>query len=306
MITKVVTMNDGHKIFVRIFKPTVEPIGYFHILHGMAEHGGRYEAFSQLLCEHGYIVVVHDHRGHGKTADLNNSPLGFIAEQNGFERIVEDVYEIMQQVKETKTIPTILFGHSMGSFIARRFIQIYSQEINHVIICGTGSTTLLHLIGNGLARAFAKIKGKKAESRLFNEISFGSFNKKIPDAKTVFDWLTSNHEVVHRYINDPYCGFIPTNQFFVDLTDGLKTIVRKKEIEKIRKDLPILFISGGDDPVGENGKGVFQVAQQFKKTGLTNVTVHIFEGMRHEILNEINNEKVYDVIFHWLEHVRMA
>lgn len=302
MFTKVVSMNDGHKIFVRIYEPTRKPIGYFHILHGMAEHSGRYEEFSKLLCNIGYIVVAHDHRGHGKTAELNNSPLGFIAEHNGFERIVEDVHEVIEQVKVEKNLPTILFGHSMGSFVTRRYIQLYSDEIDKVILCGTGATTLLHITGNILARSFSKIKGKQKEGKLFSELSFGSFNKKIPNAKTFFDWLSRDDEIVEKYLEDPYCGFIPTNQFFVDLTNGLKTIVRKKEIDKIRKDLPILLISGSDDPVGNNGKGVFQVANQYEQCGLTNITIHLFEGMRHEILNEINNEKVYEVILRWLGH----
>lgn len=296
-------MNDGHKLFVRIYEP-INVTGYFFILHGMAEHSGRYDAFCKYLCEKGYYVVVYDHRGHGKTSELNHSPLGFIAEQNGFERLVLDAYEIIKQIKGTAHVPTILFGHSMGSFIARRFIQKYSEEIDQVILCGTGSTTLLHSMGNVLARTFSKIKGKQVESKLFNELSFGSFNKKIKNAQTMFDWLTSNDEIVKQYIEDPYCGFIPSNQFFVDLTDGLKIIARKKEVDKIRKDLPILFISGSDDPVGNNGKGVFKVANQFKNVHLTNVTVHLFEGMRHEILNEINNEIVYEVIFDWLENNR--
>lgn len=299
MNTKVVSMKDGHKIFVRIYEPIQEARGYFQILHGMAEHSGRYDAFCKKLCEKGYIVVIHDHRGHGKTAELNNSPQGFIAEENGFEKLVQDAHEITEQVKE-KDLPIILFGHSMGSFIARRYIQYYSEKIDRVMICGTGSTNFLHITGNVLARMSSKIKGKTAEGKLFSELTFGSFNKKMPNPKTFFDWLTNDDEVVKQYIEDPYCGFIPSNQFFVDLTNGLKIIVRKEEVEKIRKDLPILLISGGLDPVGDNGKGVFQVAEQYERVGLTNVTVHLFEGMRHEILNEINKERVYEVIFQWL------
>jgi alpha-beta hydrolase superfamily lysophospholipase len=155
-------------------------------------------------------------------------------------------------------------------------------------------------MGNLLAKSLARIQGKEKESKLMNELAFSSFNKQFENAITPFDWLSSDVKEVRTYVEDPYCGFIPTHQFFKDLTDGLLLIHSKEENKKIRKDLPVLFISGSADPVGNNGKGVFQVAEELTKAGLQQVAVYLFEGMRHEILNEQNKELVYEVIVRWL------
>lgn len=297
--TRMLTMSDGEQIYVRIYEPE-QPIGNFYILHGMGEHGDRYHRFAELLCREGYQVVVHDHRGHGKTAEASGK-FGYFCNEDGFERVVQDVYEIMNETM-FKELDCILFGHSMGSFIARRFIQLHSSLIHQCILCGTGSTTAQHYIGNILAKTLARSQGKDVESSFMNELTFSSFNKPFENAKTPFDWLSSDEKEVESYLEDPYCGFVPTHQFFADLTDGLMLINRKEENKKIRRDLPVLLISGSDDPVGNCGKGVFKVADQLTKAGLEHVAVFLFEGMRHEILNEKNNEQVYDVILRWLRN----
>jgi len=294
-------VSDGHRVFVRIYEPDGEVIGRFHILHGMGEHGGRYDAFASMLCELGYFVTAHDHRGHGQTAQMNGK-LGYFADENGFNRVVEDVYEVVQHVRyDYKKIPIYIFGHSMGSFIARRYIQLYSDHVDGCILCGTGVTTSLHKVGNMIARTVVKSKGKESKGELMNELTLGSFNKQFTNTKTAFDWLTSDQDEIQKYIDDPLCGFIASNQFFVDLTDGLVLINQKGENERIRKDLPILLISGSADPVGNNGKGVYKVGEQLKKAGLLHVVIYLFEDMRHEILNEVNKEQVYNVVTRWLK-----
>lgn len=293
------SMSDGHKIFLRLYKPVQPSIGNIHLLHGMAEHSGRYDEFASLLCRKGYFITVHDHRGHGKTAELQGE-LGHIANENGFERIVQDSFELIEYF-QSDSRPTILFGHSMGSFIARRLMQRHSELIDGCILCGTSSTTILHSIGNQLAKMLARLQGKNIKSKQMNRLTFGTFNNHIQNAKTPFDWLTSDAEEVEKYILDSYCGFIPTHQFFVDLTDGLLSIHSKKQNNQIRKDLPILLISGTDDPVGNFGKGVYEVAKGFETVKIKDVTVYLFEQMRHELLNERNKELVYNVILRWLE-----
>ena len=299
-LEEILQMTDGHQIYVRLFQPMGIPRGNFHILHGMAEHGARYEEFALHLVDQGYFVTVHDHRGHGVTSDLNGQ-LGFFGEENGFNRVVEDVHEIIQRYRNEDVGETIIFGHSMGSFIARRAIQLYGDEIDRCILCGTGTTTVLHQVGNSLSRYLCRIKGKNTKSQLMNDLSFGSFNKKILNPKTIYDWLCSSDEEVEKYVNDQYCGFIPTNQFFVDLTDGLMLIHRKEEMAKTPKQMPILLISGSDDPVGAHGKGVYHVANAYHKVGLSEVVVYLFEEMRHEILKEKNKEHVFHVITRWLK-----
>lgn len=299
-LAEIMQMDDGHQVYVRIYKPKGTPIGNFHILHGMAEHGGRYEAFAKSLVDQGYFVTVHDHRGHGKTSELNGQ-LGFFGEEDGFQRVVDDVFDIIHHYNvDPQNREIVLFGHSMGSFIARRFIQLYSGLIDKCILCGTGATTTLHQIGNALARSLCVLKGKEMPSQVMNDLSFNSFSRSVLNPRTIYDWLCSNEEEVEKYIQDPYCGFVPTNQFFVDLTEGLLLINQKEEIKNIRKDLPILLISGSEDPVGSKGSGVFKVAKEMNEAGLTDVVVYLFEGMRHEILKEMNREHVYSVMTRWL------
>lgn len=295
-------MNDGHQIAATAYYPEGDAKGHIHILHGMAEHQKRYVDFAELLAANGYFVTSHDHRGHGDTAELNGGLYGFFAEQDGFNRVVQDVHEVIQHFRKMKPdLEFTLFGHSMGSFIARSYTQLHSEQIDKAIYCGTGATTALHQAGHKLAISLSKLLGAKTPSRIMNRMSFGSFNKKVPDPVTNFDWLSTDAGEVAKYIEDMQCGFIATNQFFVDLTEGLIAINKKSEIDRIRKDLPILLVAGSDDPVGEYGKGVYQVASQLEQAGVENVSVYLFEGMRHEILNERNKQLVHDVILRWLE-----
>ncbi len=295
-------MSDGHEIFVTTFKPAEKAIGHFHILHGMAEHSGRYEEFARMICAGGYVVSLHDHRGHGNTVTQNDGLYGFFAEKDGFNRVVQDVYEVINTVRQqTEELPLTLFGHSMGSFLARRFTQLYSDQMHAAIYCGTGATTAHHVVGHQIAKVLSRLQGPKVQSLLMNSLSFGSFNKRISNVATAFDWICSDPLEVQKYIDDPQCGFISTNQFFVDLTGGLLQIAKPQEIAKIRQDLPILFMSGSDDPVGDFGKGVNRVAKELKKSGIENMCVYIFENMRHEILNEKNKQHVYDVVIRWLK-----
>lgn len=301
-IERFLKMHDGHQAFVRIYVPS-KVRGYVHLLHGMTEHSGRYDRFCRILARIGYFVSIHDHRGHGRSVELDGK-LGYFANENGFEKVVQDVYEIIQWIRHEYALERpIIFGHSMGSFIARRYIQHYSEEVEAVILSGSGATTSLHLAGNRLAKAFVALKGKDVQSHLMNKLSFGSFNKDILNPLTAFDWLTRDDRVVQQFIDDPYCGFIPTHQFFVDLTEGLITISKPSQVARIRKDLPVLFMSGSEDPVGgKNANGVFKAAAQMKKAGMKKVAVYIFEGMRHEILNEKNKQYVYKVITRWLKN----
>ena len=295
-------MSDGQQLYVAMYEPESTPKGHIHVLHGMGEHCGRYDMYGKQLADMGYFVSMHDHRGHGQTVDRGGQ-LGFFAQQKGFERVVRDVFEVTQLIRKNRDLPQmILFSHSMGSFIARRYVQLFSTTVKAVILCGTGAATALHAVGNRVATVLARQNGKNVPSHIMNDLSFGSFNKSILNPKTVFDWLSRDAEEVQKFIDDPKCGFIPTNQFFADLTYGIRLISQKQEMSRIRSDLPVLLISGSEDPVGDYGAGVFKVAEQLTAAGLENVCVYLFEGMRHEILKETNKEQVYEVIKRWLKH----
>ncbi|MFJ8261448.1 alpha/beta fold hydrolase [Rummeliibacillus sp. NPDC094406] len=297
-----VTSRDHHHLAVSVYEPLTPVKGHIHILHGMAEHHERYVPFAEILTNAGYLVSMHDHRGHGRTAKLNQATKGFFSEQNGFEKVVEDVKTVTNAVRQNRNLPPmILFGHSMGSFIARRYTELFSEELDKAIYCGSGAVGIEHYAGVNLAKYLAKVRGKAEESSVMDKLSFGNFNHAIQNPETKFDWLCTDAKEVEKYIADEDCGFISSNQFYVDFLQGIITLSKRHEVRRIRNDIPILLISGSDDPVGGFTKGIWRVAKQMQKCGLHDVTVQLFEGMRHEILNETNKEQVFQTIIQWLE-----
>ncbi|WLV23932.1 lysophospholipase [Aciduricibacillus chroicocephali] len=267
------------------------------ISHGLAEHIERYEPFAQFLNDHGFLVFGHDHRGHGKTGRKQNKP-GYFAPEQGFNKLAEDLVHVSLCIKdEHRGIPIILLGHSMGSFIVKKALQENSHLYSGAIICGTGNENrLTTTLGKALAAGLPPEKS----SPLLNKLVFGSYNKKIIQPRTNFDWLSCDVNEVDRYIEDPFCGFIPTARLFYDLLDGLQIVGNWRKNTNIRKHFPLLFMSGHDDPVGKFGKSVWQATEHYRKAGLEDITVLLFEDMRHEILNEINRDEVWKTILNWI------
>lgn len=293
-----VSTSDHTDVYVKKwFKTEVKPKAIVQLSHGMIEHIQRYHDFSTFLLENDIFVYGNDHRGHGKTGGQQGQ-LGYFSDRNGFTNVMEDIHEITKIIKsEYPKTPLILFGHSMGSFLARHYIQFYSNDIDGLILSGTG---FFPTITNISGRALASILPAKKKSSLMNTLAFGTYNKKIVNKKTNFDWLTRDEEAVTKYIDDPQTGYIPTARFFYDLMDGLDKIHKKNLNKNIRKDLPILLISGEADPVGNYSKGVWKVAKNYHQIGLDNVKTVLFEGARHELLHEINKEEVYSTIYNWV------
>jgi len=294
-------MSDDHLIHIVKFSPDTPPIGHVHLLHGMVEHIGRYDDFATFLMNKGFVVTGHDHRGHGITAEKNGQ-YGYFADKVGFERVAEDVREVLLHVRvDMGDIPLLLFGHSMGSFIARRYMQKYSDSLTKVVLSGTTfNPGFMGDLGKAVGKLVSALKSPESEGALLNSMAFGGFNKQIKNPKTSFDWLSADETEVQKYIEDPLCGFIPTNRFYIDLFDGLKIIHQDTENNHIKKDLPVLVISGAKDPVGKDGKDIFKVANGLKNVGMTNVSVHLVEDARHEILNEVNKLLTYEIIANWM------
>src|SRR5699024_7997662 len=202
----------------------------------------------------GFHVYGSDHRGHGKTGDKQGL-LGYFTDNDGFSKVVDDLYEITKRIKKQyPSVPIILFGHSMGSFLCRKYIQTYSNEIHSLILYGTGYFSKSQTVP---AKMLASILPAKKESKLLNHLAFGNYNKRIANPYNQFAWLSRDKAEVEKYTVDRFCGFIPTAKFFYDLMDGLNQIHQRKNNLAIRKDLPIFIISGDADPVGDYGKGVF-------------------------------------------------
>ncbi len=266
------------------------------IVTGMEEHASRYEPLGSYLVDQGFELYALDHYGQG--ANAIDVRLRGVWPVNAFEMMVDIIDELIMKVKAGK--PVYLFGHSLGSFVSQRYIQKYGAHIEKVILCGTNGPDGMVKIGNALASIIVGKAGYKKKSKLFNDMVFGAYAKSIPNAKTEFDWLSYNQENVTKYIADPYCGYGSTGGFYREFLKGLAKLHRKKEIARIPKQLPILMIAGAEDPVGKNGSGVVKLEALYRKMGLKSIRTIIYEGMRHEILNELEHEKVYKDLLHFL------
>ncbi|MFC0274423.1 alpha/beta hydrolase [Metabacillus herbersteinensis] len=278
-----------------------KPKAIIQFSHGMAEHIERYEEFASFLLKQDFFVYGNDHRGHGMTAKTEDER-GYFADENGFTTIVYDLLSLTNIIEnEHPNVPVILFGHSMGSFLARRYIQIEGNRLHGVILSGTGGDPgFIGKIGLALARNEVKKKGRRAESPLLDKLTFGNYNKSFKPNRTSFDWLSRDEEVVDRYIADEHCGGIFTAGFFQDLLEGIGNIHQKANLEKIPKDLPIYLFSGEKDPVGNQSKGVLEVYHSYKKVGIEDVEFKIYKEGRHEMLNELNKLEVYEDVVNWI------
>lgn len=305
MLSKNFVFNsgDGTKVFVYNWIPdnNVKAKGIVQIAHGMAETAARYEEFAEYLTRNGYIVYANDHRGHGKTAG-NVENLGYLADEDGFHWLVKDVHQLSEIIrKENPDLPLFLLGHSMGSFVTQRYIMLYGSELKGAILSGSnGKQGLILNAGLLLAKNEIKKQGRKAKSYRLNKLTFSSYNKAFKPNRTEFDWLSRDNAEVDKYLKDPFCGTVFTAGFYYDFFKGLKEIEKKDNLSLVPKDLPIYILSGDKDPVGKYGKGIINLFNTYKNYGIKDVTYKLYEGGRHEILNEINRNEVVNDIVHWL------
>ncbi len=284
--------KDGITLVGKIYIPDGEVKAVVVIVHGMAEHSERYARFADVLNRSGYCVYAYDQRGHGKTAG-EVEKLGFFAEKNGWQKVTEDLSEIVELAKQTNQHKkVIVFGHSMGSFITRNYLEQFPNKVSGVILSGTaGSAGLLGQIGILLTKFITLYKPLRSPSKLLNTLSFGDFNKTFKPVKTAFDWLSRDEAEVKKYVDDPYCGTIFSIGFFRDLLQGLEASNTKSHVQKITKGLKIHLLSGENDPVSKFGKQVKIVFDMYKSVS-ENVTMKLYPDGRHEMLNETNRDEV--------------
>lgn len=278
----------------RIWKPEGTPRAIVQILHGMAEHIDRYAGLAQALNRVGYLVVGHNHPGHGPQAKR----LGYFAKEKGWDVLLEQAHRISLAVKkEYPDLPLILLGHSMGSFAAREYALRWGQELEGLILSGTG------FYGKPLClagRLLARLSAPKKPAHLVNQVAFAGNNKPFEPARTPFDWLSRDEKEVDKYIADPYCGFVFTGSAFADFFGGLIALTDEKRLSALPKELPVYLMSGDRDPVGQMGEGVKKVAEQYRNAGLSKVEMKLYPQGRHEMFNEINREDVYSDLVAWL------
>lgn len=286
------------------WEPLGDIQGVVQIIHGIVEHVERYDRFASYLNSLGYVVVAEDHMGHGKSGG-KGCVRGYF--YGGWFSAVTDTLRLMEITREQyPNVPYIIFGHSMGSFMARTILIRYpALTLSGAVICGTGWIPGAVLqAGYGLAKIFCRGGKDTKESEKLHNLMFGAYNKKIEHPRTPFDWLNRDRSQVDLYVADPLCGFPETAGLARDMLEGLIYIQSSQNLRRMNKDLPVYFIAGGDDPVGDYGSGVRKTVQMFSKAGMQSVDCKIYPLCRHEILNEINWDEVYQGIGNWLNKIK--
>lgn len=291
---------DGvHTLKGKIYLPEGKKKGIFHLVHGMTEHIDRYDRLFAEIAKEGFVVAAYDNLGHGKTADSDGS-FGFIAREKGWELLVEDTAAFGRHLKELyRGLPLYLMGHSMGSFIVRLSAEKYPQLYSKLVICGTSGKNPIAGAGLMLTKTLKKLKGEKYISNFCLNIAFGSYNKKFEKA-TKYEWLTARKEIIEKYSKDRFCTFKFTVSALCDLITLIIRCNRKDWYKNIRKDMPILIISGDMDPVGNYGKGIKQVYGDLLREG-AQVQMKLFENGRHEIHNDLCEQEVISLLREFLK-----
>ncbi len=294
--------RDGKsKIHALRWVPEGKIVCIVQIVHGMAEYIERYDALAQYLGEKGILVTGDDHLGHGKSVG-KDGVYGYFCDQDPATVVVRDVHRLKKITQEEYPgIPYVLLGHSMGSFILRNYLFKYGTGIQGAIICGTGSQPkVLVKFCRLIAAVQGLFLGEKHVAKMIDHLAFGSYNKKIPDAKTAFDWLCTDEKVVDAYMSDDLCGFTFTVNGFKTLFTLLDRLNQEENLNAMPKELPVHFIAGDMDPVGNYGEGVKKAYKDFEKAGMKKISLKLYAGGRHELLNEKNKQQVYEDIYPWI------
>lgn len=289
-------LKNGEDHPIRLWTPEGAPRCIVHIVHGMAEHIDRYERLALFLNAQGVAAAGINLAGHGAEAGV----LGFFAKNDGWNMVLNDIDRVRKALQQRfPGVPYALMGHSMGSFLVRCYLAHFPAP-DLAVLCGTGTYPAgLCGFGKGLS-ALCSITGGNKPSKLVNAIAFSANNKPFRPARTAFDWLSRDEKEVDKYVADPYCGFLFTAKAYQDFFGGLMDIASDAHTERFPKEVSLYLMSGGDDPVGQMGKGVEAAAQRYRAAGCKDVTAKLYPGARHEILNETNRDEVMNDLLGWL------
>jgi alpha-beta hydrolase superfamily lysophospholipase len=294
--------SDGTSLHVHAFSPKGAARAVVQISHGMAEHGARYRRLAEALCEAGFAVYASDHRGHGKTA-VRPDALGYFSDERGFRCVVYDQIALLEHAKARHPgAPVFLLGHSMGSYIARAVAFRRGDAITGLVLSGTSHDHPLAYAASRLVIAAERARlGKHGRSALIRKLTFDAFNKRIPSPRTAFDWLSRDAKEVDKYIANPLCGFECSTQLWHDVLSGLIQICSPRNIARMPKTLPILVLAGERDAVNNGLEGIEKLRAAFERAGMQALTVRVYAGARHELVNEINRDEVTSDLLAWLE-----
>ena len=293
-------------IYTCMWLPEGKPRGIIQVIHGMIEHIGRYQYFAEALCDQGYIVVGHDQLGHGRSV-LSRNDYGFFSKNDPSDTLIRDIHQLrVNMQKRYPDLPYIMVGHSMGSYLLRKYLVFYGKGLSGAVLLGTGFVDPnLTTVGIGITRVLASFKGWKQRSNLIKMLMYNNSYKGYDMTATDLEksWLSRDIERVKWAYSDPFCRFSFTLNGYLGLFQTVAFSCREKNIRRIPKMLPLLILSGDKDPVGDLGKGVIRFSRLCDKAGIRNKTMKLYGGARHEILNEIDRDVVYEDLLTWLAKV---
>lgn len=278
------------------------PKAVLQLVHGIAEHIGRYDRFARFMSDHGYLVCAEDHLGHGNTPE-NAEDLGYTADKDGWVKMTDNVRALHERITpQYPGIPYFILGHSMGSFLTRSYLIRYPGTVDACALLGTGQQPESVLKAGLAACRLEQIRlGRRGRSKLLQSLCFGAYNSQFKPNRTESDWVCSVDEVVDAYIADPFCQVMPTVTLMRDMLTGIRFNQQTENLAKMDKTTPVFFLSGDQDPVGSNGKGVRAAYQSFLDAGCSHVRLKLYPGGRHEMLNEHNWQDVYDELLSWFD-----
>ena len=294
--------SDGvHTIHAQEWFPQSSPIAVIQIVHGVAEHIGRYQHLAQFLTTYGFVVCGEDHLGHGLT--VNDGRYGYFAPRGGWDLVTQDARRLREiEGKKFPGLPHVLLGHSMGSFVVRGYLMFWPGTVDGAILSGTGQEPPATVAaGRALSALLIRLKGPRAHSALLDALSVGRYNGQFKPVRTSADWISRDTVVVDAYRADPLCRFLPTVGMYHDMMVGLQLLAKPANLARMDPDTPVYFFAGDRDPVGANGAGVKKVAGWFRDAGVKDLTVRLYPEGRHEMLNEANRDEVYRDVLSWLE-----
>lgn len=295
--------NGRNKLHVIVWHPMEEVRAILQLSHGMSEYIDRYDRLATFLAKHGILVIGNDHLGHGETAK-NMDELGYFPTKELSKTVVDDLYKVTKTIRAK--YPRALFflmGHSMGSFMARRYMMTYGRRLNGAILMGTGAQPAATLkAAKAAAAGLSVVKGERYRSKVMLNLAFGAYNKRIKPVRTEYDWLSRDDANVDAYMEDPYCGFMFTLNGYKTLFDVLSFIQEPKNIAKLPMHVPTLLLAGTDDPVGHYGEDILAIYDTYRQAGMKNIDMKLYPGDRHELLNELDYEQVQQDILAFIEH----
>lgn len=297
--------DEKTKIYAVRYEPEeVQPWAIVQIVHGMAEHIERYEPFAKFLTDKGIIVTGESHLGHGKSVGEGGKQ-GYFCRRDPATVVVRDVHRLKKMTQEKfPGLPYYILGHSMGSFITRNYLGRYGTGIDGVVVMGSGLMPAALVNGSQAFMKFLRMfLGGKHVSKLCDKLAFGSYNSKIKNPRTGFDWLSCDEKEVDKYIADPMCGFVFTLNGFITLMELIKRAHSEEYVSKIPTKLPVFIVAGGEDPVGNYGQVVPGLKDIYEAHGIESVEAKCYEGARHEILNDNCRQEVMEDIYAWLQKV---